>query len=143
MNTKSSAALKVVLVAVGAYIIFIGIDFGLGGFKTLGWQGSGVTDFVQATDPARYGVQDSHFRFLGGAFGALGAWMIVGATDLRKHQRTLNALLTLIVAGGLMRLTSGDPNLLLGGEITLALLVEIVLSSVLYVWLARAVKAAG
>lgn len=141
MNTKNSTALKVVLVAAGAYIIFIGIDFGFGGFKTLGWQGSGSTDFVQITDPARYGVQDSHFRFLGGAFGAIGVWMIAAVTDLRKHQRTLNALFTLIVAGGLMRLTAGDPDLLLGGEITLALLVEIALPPVLFVWLARVVKA--
>ena len=141
MNTRSSAALKVALVSAGTYIIFIAIDFGVGGFRTLGWQGSGLTDFVRATDPARYAVQDSHFRFLGGVFGALGAWMIFATSDLRRHQRTLNVLFNLIIAGGLMRLTSGDPGLLLGGEITLALLVEIALPAVLYAWLARVIKA--
>ena len=42
-----------------------------------------------------------------------------------------------------MRLTSGDGGLLLGGEITLALVVEIALPSALYVWLAREAKPAG
>jgi hypothetical protein len=140
MNTISTTALKIVLALVGAFIIFIAIDFGLGGFRTLGWQGSGVTDFVRATDSTRYGVQDSHFRFLAGAFGALGAWMIVATTDLRRYRQSLYIILAAIAAGGIMRFASGDIPLLFGRELVVALLLEIGLSAILAAWLARAVK---
>ncbi|MBA3470465.1 MAG: DUF4345 domain-containing protein [Herpetosiphonaceae bacterium] len=143
MNQIGSTTLKVVLALVGAYIIFIGIDFGFGGFKTLGWQGSGATDFVQISDAARYGVQDSHFRFLGGIMAAMGVLMLVAVTNLPKYHQGLKGMLALIVAGGIMRLTSGDGALLFGAEIGAALFAEIGLASLLYVWLAHVVKTAG
>lgn len=140
MNTPSTIALKIALVLAGAFIIFVAIDFGFGGFRSLGWQGSGATDFVQASDPARYAVQDSHFRFLAGAFGALGAWMIFAVSDLRRYRQSLILILAALAAGGLMRFTSGDAATLFGPEIGLALLLEIGLSASLALWLARAVK---
>lgn len=143
MNTISTRALKLVLIGAGAFIVFLGIDFGVGGFRTLGWQGSGSTDFVQVSDPARFGVQDSHFRFFGGAFGALGAWMIFATRDLRRHRQSLLLVLAAIAAGGCMRFTSGDLGLLFGPELAVALLIEIGLSAILAAWLIRAAPASG
>jgi len=138
MNKISTTALKVVLVMLGLYGIFLAIDFGLGGFKTLGWQGS--TDFLQIVDAARYGVQDSHFRFLGGAFAAIGVFIILAVTNLQKYQQALNLVLVLIFVGGIMRFTSGDFKVILSAEIFVALFAETVLMTGLYFWLAREVR---
>ncbi|HEY1014727.1 MAG TPA: DUF4345 domain-containing protein [Herpetosiphonaceae bacterium] len=138
MNTISMRALRIVLIGAGAFIVFLGIDFGFGGFRTLGWQGSGSTDFVQISDAARFGVQDSHFRFFGGAFGALGLWMIFAARDPRRYRQSLLLIFAAIAAGGLTRFTAGDRSLLFGRELGVALLVELGLSAVLAGWLARA-----
>lgn len=138
MNTISSKALKTVLILLGIYGIFLSIDFGLGGITSLGWQGG--TDFLLVTDAARYGVQDSNFRFFAGVFGVIGVLMILSVTNLKKYQEILNLMFVLIFVGGLMRFTSGDMAVLLSAEVAVALFVEIVLMIVLYFWLAREVK---
>jgi len=138
MNTISSKALKAVLVLLGIYGIFLSIDFGVGGIMSLGWQGG--TDFLLVTDAARYGVQDSNFRFFAGVFGVIGVLMIMSVTNLKKYQKILNLMFVLIFVGGLMRFTSGNMSVLLSAEVAVALFVEIVLMTVLYFWLAREVK---
>jgi hypothetical protein len=141
MNNISTTALKVVLVLFGFYGLFLALDFGPGGFKTLGLQGS--TDFFQVTDAARYGVQDSNFRFVGGMLAAAGALMIFSVTNLQKYQPVLNTLLGVIFVGGLMRFASGDFVVLSSPEVLSALAGEIVLTAVLFVWLGRVVKTAS
>ncbi len=138
MKNFSATALKAVLIVLGLYGLFISIDFGWGGFATLGWQGS--TDFLQITDSARYGVQDSHFRFLAGAFSVVSAFVIFAVTDLQRHQKTLNLIFALIFVGGVTRFTSANFGVLFGTEIIVALFAEIGLMLILYVWLRRVVS---
>jgi hypothetical protein len=138
MNSISSKALKAVLILLGLYGIFLSIDFGVGGIASLGWQGG--TEFLLVTDEARYGVQDSNFRFFAGVFGVIGVLMIISATNLKRYQEILNLMFVLIFVGGLTRFTSGDIAVLLSAEVAVAIFVEIVLMIVLYFWLAREVK---
>lgn len=138
MSTLSKTALKVVLVILGAYGIFFAIDFGFGGFKSLGLQGP--TDFLRTIDAARYGVQDSHFRFFAGTFSVIGAFVIFATTNLQKYQHTLNLIFALIFVGGIMRFTSGDFSVIFSAQIIVALFAEIVLMAILYFWLAREMR---
>ncbi|MBA3868335.1 MAG: DUF4345 family protein [Anaerolineae bacterium] len=129
MNTISSKALKAVLILLGIYGIFLSIDFGVGGITSLGWQGE--TEFLLVTNEARYGVQDSNFRFFGGGFGVIGVLMIMSATNLKKYQEILNLMFRLIFVSGLMRFTSGNIALLSSAELSVAIFIEIVLMIVL------------
>lgn len=133
MSNYSAIALKIVLLLIGVYGLFISIDFGVGGFTSLGWQGT--TEMVEITNPMRYSVQDNHFRFLGGVFSLVSAFMIFAVTDLRKHRQVLNFCFALIIVGGLTRFTAGDFEVLLSPEIGVALFFEIVVIGGLYFWL--------
>lgn len=138
MNNKQPIALKTVLVLVGLLGLFLAADFGLGGFQTLGWQGS--TDFLRITDAARYGVQDSNFRFANGMLAAIGAFLIMAATNPRQYQQGIKLVLVMIMVGGLTRFTAGDMDVLGKPDIIGALVVELGLMPVLLVWLSRTVR---
>jgi len=138
MKRISITTFKILLVLLGAFGIFMSIDFSVGGFRTLGWQGT--TDFLTILDEIRYGIQDNHFRFLSGMLGALSLFMIFALTNLKKYQHTLNFIFALIFIGGLMRFTSGDFEILFGTEIGVALIAEIMVMPLLYLWLAWVVK---
>ncbi len=138
MNNLSSTALKIVLIIVGAIAIFIGINVGFGGIETLGWQGS--TDFLEVVDESRYLVQDSHVRFLGGAFGAIGLFLILATTNLVKYQQGLNLAFGVIFIGGLARFTMGDSDIIFGANIIGSLAAELILIPILAFWLSRVVK---
>ena len=62
--------LRVVVALVGAAIVFLGLNIGLGGMRTLGWQMS--PDFISITNEAAFRVQDSHIRFIGGVWFGVG-----------------------------------------------------------------------
>ena len=64
-ETNPNYLLRGVLAVVGAFIIFLGLNVGLGGVQTLGWQG-GAADFLTVTNAAVFDVRDSHVRFIGG-----------------------------------------------------------------------------
>lgn len=134
-NQFSTIGLKTVLILFGLYGIFLGIDFGFGGFETLGWQAS--TDFIEVIDESRYQVQDSNFRFFGGMLALTGLLMIYAVTDLNKYKQALNLAFGLIIVGGLARFTSGNINLLLQEDIVIALIAELLLTAILYFWLVR------
>lgn len=138
MKRISITAFKILLVLLGAFGIFMSIDFGVGGFSTLGWQGT--TDFLTTLDETRYGIQDNHFRFLSGILGALSLFMIFAVTNLKKYQYSLNLIFALIFIGGLMRFTSGNFEILFGAEIGVALIAEMIFMPLLYLWLVWVVK---
>jgi hypothetical protein len=138
MSNLSSNGLRLILVAVGALVIFLGINIGFGGILTLGWQGQ--TQFFEVTNEHGYLIQDSHVRFLGGLFGALGIFLIVGATNLRKYQAGLRLAFILVFVGGLARFTMLRPDVVFSADITGSLAAELILMPVLFVWLGRAVK---
>ena len=138
MNSISTIALKTVLVLFGIFGLFLSLDFGLGGFETLGWQGS--IDFLEVIDESRYGIQDSHFRFVGGVFAVIGLMMIVSVTNLPKYREALNFIFVLIFVGGLMRFASGNFDVLFDEKLMTALIAELVLTPMLYFWLRHEVK---
>jgi hypothetical protein len=138
MSRVEMWALRGVLIALALYGVFLGLDFGWGGIAGLGWQGA--TDFLTITEAARYGVQDSHFRFLGGVFAALSVFIGVGTTDLRRYRDSLRLAFALIFIGGLARLTVGDATVLSHPDVVVALVFETVVMGALYVWVGRSAR---
>jgi hypothetical protein len=133
---KPHYVLRAVLALAGAAIVFLGLNVGLGGIQTLGWQGSG--SFLTVTDAALYGVRDNHVRFIGGVWLAVGLVMLAGAIALERLRPALLAIVGMILVGGLARLSAGDMGLLMGGAIAPSLLLELVAFPLLGLWIARA-----
>lgn len=138
MQRTSLVGLKIVLVLVGLICLYISLDFGLGGFETLGWQGAPPQ--VADAGNLRYAVQDSHFRFLAGVFGTLGVSIILAVRDLAKYRLLLQTIFTAFIVGGLLRFRANNVGLLFSGELALALIAEIGLMLGLHWWLHHALK---
>lgn len=128
-------ALRIVLMLAGAIVIYLGLDLGLGGMRTLGWQGS--TDFITVTDPARFAVQDNHARFVGGVWLGVGLILFSGSFTISRFRTALIAMCALVFIGGLMRIASGDIGTILGMQVLPSMLAELVLFPALAYWLSR------
>jgi hypothetical protein len=135
MNISRNVLLRTVLAIAGAAIVFLGLNVGLGGIQTLGWQGSG--DFVTVTDPALFAVRDNHVRFIGGVWLGVGLLFLAGAVALDRLRTVLVALTAMIFVGGLARLSASDPALLTSAAIAPSLALELVLFPLLGLWVAR------
>jgi len=103
---KKINLLNLVAVIVGAAIIFLGLNVGLGGIKTLGWQTT--RDFVAITDAAIFHAQDSHIRFIGGIWFGVGAVFVIGGFAMRTFRPTLIILSAMIAIAGLFRISAID-----------------------------------
>lgn len=134
MGLNQQTIFRIILVIVGAFIVFVGVNVGFGGIPTLGWQIA--PDFVSVTNESDYLVQDSHVRFLGGVFGAMGLFMLLGATNLERYQ----AGLRLVFVGGFTRFTEFQPDVRFGSGVVTSLAAELILMPVLYFWLPRVVS---
>jgi hypothetical protein len=66
--------------------------------------------------------------------------MIFAVTNLQKYEHALKFSFILILLGGMMRITSGDIDLLLGKDIVGALFAETVLMIGLYLWLDSVIR---
>lgn len=138
MQFSQSTVFRVILVIVGGFIVYVGINVGFGGIPTLGWQVS--PDFVTVTNAADYAVQDSHVRFLGGLFGATGLFLLLGATDIKRYQAELRLAFALIFVGGLTRFTALQPDVLFGAKVVMSLAAELLLMPILFFWLPRVLQ---
>ncbi|MFV1441271.1 MULTISPECIES: DUF4345 domain-containing protein [unclassified Phaeobacter] len=103
---KKIKLLNAVVVIIGAVIVLLGLNVGLGGIKTLGWQST--RDFVLITDAAAFHAQDSHIRFIGGVWFGVGAVFMIGGFAMRQLRPTLIILSTMIAVAGLFRLSAMD-----------------------------------
>ncbi len=138
MTHVSLIGLRVVLALAGAFIVFTGLNVALGGIATLGWQGQ--TPFLQVTDGTAFLAQDSHVRFLGGLWTAMGLLFIVAARSPAAHRSVLLFAYMAIFLGGLARLSQFDFDTLLGPDIVGSLAAELIGMPLLFFWTLRAAQ---
>jgi uncharacterized protein DUF4345 len=125
--------LNSVVVIVGAVIVFLGLNVGLGGIKTLGWQST--RDFVSITDATTFHAQDSHIRFIGGVWFGVGAAFLIGGFGMRTFRPTLIILSAMIAIAGLFRLSGVDTGVIFSAAIAPSLAFELVGFPLLAWWL--------
>ncbi len=131
-------ALRVVLGLVGLGVIALGLNMGLGGFKTLGLQGP--TDFVAPVDPTAYAVQDNHVRFVSGFFFAGGLVLIAGSILLQRLATPVITVCVMIAIGGPFRLTGeGAAEALTSGALP-SLVLELTLFPLLAFFVYRSTR---
>ena len=128
-------ALKVVLAVFGALVLFTAINRAFGGIATLGWQGP--TDFFAVNDAPGFAIHDSHTRFLGGVWAAVGLAFLAASIWLDRLRPVLLFLCAAIFVGGLARFSSPDIAVLFGPGVAVSLALEILLMPLLAFWLLR------
>lgn len=133
MKMKKINLLNLVVVIVGGAIMFLGLNVGLGGIKTLGWQTA--QDFVAITDAATFHAQDSHIRFIGGVWFGVGAAFVIGGFALNKFRTTLIILSVMITVAGLFRLSAMDSGVIVSAAIAPSLALELIGFPLLAWWL--------
>jgi len=132
---KKVTLLNLVVVIVGAAIIFLGLNVGLGGIKTLGWQST--RDFLAITDAPVFHAQDSHVRFIGGVWFGVGAAFVIGGFAMRTFRPTLIILSVMIAIAGLFRLSGVDSGVIFSAEIAPSIALELIGFPLLAWWLVR------
>ena len=125
--------LNSVVVVIGAFIIFLGLNIGLGGIKTLGWQST--RDFVSIRDAATFHAQDSHIRFIGGVWFGVGAAFLIGGFAMSKFRPTLINLSAMIAIAGLFRLSGMDSDVIFSAAIAPSITFELIGFPLLAWWL--------
>lgn len=128
------AVLRIVLALAGFAVVTVGVNVGLGGIATLGWQVS--PDYVTIADPAGFATQDSHVRFLGGLFAAIGATLIAGAVMPQRLWPLVCGLCALMPVAGFFRLSDGGASLS-NSDLYLSLAFEFALFPILSIALWR------
>lgn len=132
---KTARGLNAVLVLIGAVIILMGLNIGLGGMQTLGWQVS--RDFVTVTNPAVFQVQDNHIRFVGGVWFGIGVVFALGGFALESLRTTLVILCLVIAGAGLFRFSAMNLDVLLSAGIIGSMLFELIGFPLLAWWIWR------
>lgn len=136
--TKSEITLRIVLALIGLAIIFLGLNVGFGGIRTLGWQGP--TEYLSVVDISAFNIQDNHIRFLGGVWLGMGVIFFASAFTIRRFKTVLIAFCGLIFIGGLSRLSISDPSILFSADISPSLFAEIFGFPLLSLWIFRTTK---
>lgn len=137
LNRISLPALRVVLVLVGLAIVLLGLNAGLGGIRTLGWQDGGAP-FLAVTDAALFAVHDNHARFVGAVFGGLGLALIAAAIVPYRLRQAVLGIAGIVVLGGLARFS--DPAAIADPAVLPSLLFEIVGFPLLAWWTMAATR---
>ncbi|MFV1498228.1 DUF4345 domain-containing protein [Phaeobacter sp. JH20_02] len=135
---KKIKLLNAVVVIIGAVIVLLGLNVGLGGIKTLGWQST--RDFVSITDAATFHAQDSHIRFIGGVWFGVGAVFMIGGFAMRQLRPTLIILSAMIAVAGLFRLSAMDTGGVFSAAIAPSFAFELVGFPLLGWWLMVSAK---
>ncbi|KEJ94307.1 protein of unknown function [Pseudosulfitobacter pseudonitzschiae] len=136
MPSPINPALRLVLALAGAGIVLLGIDNAAGGIATLGWQVS--PDFFSVNDRDAFAVRDSHARFLGGVWLAMGLVFVASAIRPMPLARTVPVLCGAIFLGGLLRFTQvQDLSVLVSGDILPSLALELILFPLIGWWTIR------
>ena len=125
-------ALNTVLLLVGATIMALGVNVGLGGIQTLGLQSP--TNFVAVRDADIYQVQDNHVRFIGGVWFCIGGVFALGVW-MRRLRPTLIVLCGIIAVAGLFRLSAWATGVVMTADILPSLSLELIGFPALAWWL--------
>lgn len=121
---KTNKTLNVILVLIGVVIILMGLNLGLGGIRTLGWQIS--PDFIAVNDPAVFQVQDNHIRFIGGIWFGVGVVFVLGGFARARLQSVLVTLCLMIGVAGLFRFSAMDLGVLMSAQVAPSLVLELI-----------------
>lgn len=132
---KTTKVLNAVLVLAGAAIIVLGLNIGLGGMRTLGWQLP--QDFITVVDPTVFQMQDNHIRFVGGVWFGVGVLFVLGGFAREKLKLTLVVLCLVIAGAGFFRFTAMDMGVFRNADILRSLLLELVGFPLLAWWIWR------
>ncbi len=124
--------LRAVLGMIGVAIIFLGLNIGLGGMQTLGWQIP--TGFLAVLDQKPFDVQDNHIRFLGGFWFAIGGIYLLSAVFFEKLQQFIVIVSFAVAVGGIFRLSALDFDILLSGQILPSLILEMLFFPAIALW---------
>jgi hypothetical protein len=138
--THPNYLLRGVLALVGAIIVFLGLNVGLGGIQTLGWQG-GAVSFVEVTDPDVFAIRDNHFRFIGGVWLGLGLLMLAASVAFQQLRSVVVAFAAMVFVGGLARFSGGSLPVLLSIDVAPSLLFELVAMPLIALWTMKADRA--
>ena len=125
--------LNTVVVIIGAAIILLGLNVGLGGIQTLGWQTT--RDFISISDAATFHVQDSHIRFIGGVWFGVGVAFLIGGFAMNMFRPTLIIMSVMIAFAGLFRLSGMDSGVVFSAAIAPSIAFELVGFPLLAWWL--------
>jgi hypothetical protein len=117
-------ALKIALALCGLGVVALGINVGFGGIETLGLQAP--KGFVAIVDASAFATQDSHVRFLGGLFLAMGLVLVAGAIWTGPLRQVLTAICLVLFAGGLVRLAGGGDTVATNPALFPSLVFELV-----------------
>lgn len=136
-----SILLKSVLALVGLAIMILGLNIGLGGIPTLGWQTSET--FIAVTNETVFHVQDSHIRFIGGVWFGVGAIFLLGAGLTDRLRGTMVTLSVAIAIAGLFRLSGLDGGVVFSAAILPSLALELIGFPLLAFWLLQTPRQAA
>ena len=131
--TLSEIALRVLLVLGGAYVVFAGLDFALGGIISLGWIDPPLSSTI--ADVAGFHIRDSHVRFIGGLYVGLGLVIIASAIWFQTMRITLLAVTMMFFVGGLARFSANMPEVLFGPRVRGGLALELIAMPILFYWI--------
>ena len=137
---KNSIYLKSTLILAGLVIMVMGLNVGLGGILTLGWQTS--QPFIAVTDETIFHVQDSHIRFIGGVWFSVGAVFFLGGLIQDTLRPTLVVLCVAIAFAGLFRLSGIDGGVVFSPAILPSMVLELIAFPLLAWWLVQSGKRA-
>lgn len=133
--------LNSVVVIVGVAIIFLGLNVGLGGIQTLGWQTT--RDFISISDAATFHVQDNHVRFIGGVWFGVGATFLIGGFAMNRLRPTLIIMSAMIAIAGLFRLSGMDSGVVFSAAVAPSIAFELIGFPLIAWWLITSGKRAA
>jgi len=131
MNIQKNA-FRIIVGLLGLIIVYSGVDTAFGGFNTLGLQG--IPQLWEVTDQAAFVIIDSHQRLRGGVWMGVGLLMVYGL--IRWDVKLVQAAFFLTIVGGLSRFSQGRLDILFGA-VLMVIVIELVITPILWVWSAR------
>lgn len=128
----SDIALRLVLALGGAYVVFAGLDFALGGIISVGWIEPPLSSSI--ADVAGFHIRDSHVRFIGGLYVGVGLVILASAIWFQALRVTLLAFTIMFFVGGLARFSANMPEVLFGPRVIGGLALELIAMPILFYW---------